>query len=225
MDRHRAAWGKFRLPGLLACSVTVALATGTARAAPECASGEIAVAEGCVTAAAATGRIDAIVRAAMETRQLKAVLAGVAVGDAPPALMAWGESMTGVPATPDMHFRNGAVAIAYLGTLLLRLHDQGRIDKDALLSTWLPDLPRADEVTLTMLMNGTSGYPDYVTDETFLRDLYADPFRHWRTEEQIAIAFRRPLVCDPGACWSYAHTNFVILGRVLEKIAGQRSMC
>ena len=28
-------------------------------------------------------------------------------------------------------------------------------------------------------------------------------------------------MCDPGACWSYAHTNFVILGQVLEKVAGQ----
>ncbi len=33
--------------------------------------------------------------------------------------------MTGVPATPDMHFRNGAVAIAYIGTVLLQLQDKG----------------------------------------------------------------------------------------------------
>jgi hypothetical protein len=32
---------------------------------------------------------------------------------------AFGESMTGVPATPKMHFRNGAVAFSYLATLLL----------------------------------------------------------------------------------------------------------
>jgi CubicO group peptidase (beta-lactamase class C family) len=27
--------------------------------------------------------------------------------------------------------------------------------------------------------------------------------------------------CDPGTCWSYAHTNFVILGKVLEKASGR----
>ena len=27
--------------------------------------------------------------------------------------------------------------------------------------------------------------------------------------------------CDPGTCWSYAHTNFVILGKVLEKATGR----
>ena len=55
---------------------------------------------------------------------------------------AWGESMTGVPATPDMHFRNGAVAIAYLGTLLLQLHDKGALELDDTLSAWLPGVSR-----------------------------------------------------------------------------------
>ena len=35
------------------------------------------------------------------------------------------------------------------------------------------------------------------------------------------MALERPMLCDPGTCWSYAHTNFVILGKVLEKAAGR----
>ena len=46
--------------------------------------------------------------------------------------------MTGVPATPDMHFRNGAVAIAYLGTELLKLHDKGVLSVDGTLARWFP---------------------------------------------------------------------------------------
>jgi CubicO group peptidase (beta-lactamase class C family) len=129
--------------------------------------------------------------------------------------------MTGVAATPDMHFRNGAVAIAYLATVLLQLSDQGILDLDDRLSTWFPKYPKAEQITLTMLMNGTSGYADYVTDEAFVRALYANPFRHWLPEELIAIGLDRPMICDPGACWSYAHTNFVILGKVLERASGR----
>ena len=55
----------------------------------------------------------------------------------------------------------------------------------------------------------------------FLKQLYADPFRHWSPDELVAIGLGRPAVCDPGACWSYAHTNFVILGKVLEKVGGK----
>ena len=29
------------------------------------------------------------------------------------------------------------------------------------------------------------------------------------------------MICYPGTCWSYAHTNFVILGKVLEKATGR----
>lgn len=55
---------------------------------------------------------------------LKAVLVGISEGGGEPWLAARGESMPGVPATPGMRFRNGAVAISYLGTLLLRLAEE-----------------------------------------------------------------------------------------------------
>jgi D-alanyl-D-alanine carboxypeptidase len=198
-----------------------AFAAEAAPAAPACPAGQIEAAGHCVMAEAAAKRIDAIVREAMAKHELKAVLAGFAIDGQPPSLKAWGESMTGVPATPDMHFRNGAVAIAYIGSVLLQLRDKGVLSVDDKLSKWFPDYPKADQITLAMLINGTSGYADYVTDESFLKQLYADPFRHWRPDELIAIGLKRPMICDPGTCWSYAHTNFVILGKVLEKAAGR----
>jgi CubicO group peptidase (beta-lactamase class C family) len=66
-----------------------------------------------------------------------------------------------------------------------------------------------------------TGYADYVTDEGFLAALNADPFRAWTPRELIEIAFGRGPVCDPGSCWSYAHTNFVILGEVLALAGGK----
>lgn len=206
---------------LLFCAMAIALAGATARAASTCPSGRIAAGGQCVPVEEAIKRIDTIVRDAMAKHQLKAVLAGFSIDGQPPSVMAWGESMAGVPATPDMHFRNGAVAIAYIGTVLLQLHDKRALGIDDKLSKWFPDYPKADQITLTMLINGTSGYADYVTDQSFLQSFYADPFRQWRPDELIAIGLGRPMICDPGTCWSYAHTNFVILGKVLEKAAGR----
>jgi D-alanyl-D-alanine carboxypeptidase len=140
---------------LLACAMAVAFSSEPAPAAPKCQAGQIAASGRCVTVEEAAARIDAIVRAAMKKHELKAVLAGFAVDGRPPSISAWGESMTGVPATPDMHFRNGAVAIAYIGTVLLQLHDKGVLDVDDTLSKWFPDYPKADRITLAMLINGT----------------------------------------------------------------------
>jgi CubicO group peptidase (beta-lactamase class C family) len=77
--------------------------------------------------------------------------------------------MTGVPATTDMHFRNGAVAISYVSTLLLQLVDEKKVSLDDKVSKWLPDIPYSDQVTLGQLAQMTSGYVDYVnTDELSL---------------------------------------------------------
>jgi CubicO group peptidase (beta-lactamase class C family) len=202
----------------LGCAASSAFAGSASSAA--CAEGQIAVAGQCVAAEEVNARIDQIVRKAMATLDLKAVIAGFSIDGGAPSISAWGESMTGVPATPDMHFRNGAVAIAYLGTVLLQLRDQSTVSLDDKLAKWFPHYPKADQVTLAMLINGTSGYADYVTQESFLKQLYADPFRHWEPDELIALALERPMICDPGTCWSYAHTNFVILGKVLEEATG-----
>ena len=120
-----------------------------------------------------------------------------------------------------MHFRNGAVAFFYVSTLLLRLVDQQVVSLDDPLASWLPDLPDADQVTLRMLANMTAGYPDYVQNPKLSQELYADPFRQWTPEEQIAIGLSTPRVFAPGTNWDYSHTDYVILGQALEKITGQ----
>ena len=70
------------------------------------------------------------------------------------------------PATTAMHFRNGAVAISYVATLLLELVDEQKVSLDDKLSKWLPEVPHADRVTLGQLAQMTSGYVDYVIGNT-----------------------------------------------------------
>lgn len=184
-----------------------------------CDGGAVAIGEDCVPRAQVTARIEEIVRKAITANDLKSVIAGVAVDGEPILTEAWGESMTGVPATPDMHLRNGAVAIAYLGIVALQLQEKGVLSLDDKLSKWFPDYPKADRITLAMLLNGTSGYADYVNLK--ILPLYENPFRDWQPDELIALALKEPMACEPGSCWSYAHTNFVILGKVLEKASGR----
>ncbi|MFE2287099.1 serine hydrolase domain-containing protein [Streptomyces sp. NPDC059443] len=133
---------------------------------------------------------------------------------------ALGESMTGVPADPSMHFRTGSVAIVYMGAVLLQLVEQGKASLDDPVSRWLPDVPHGSEITLRMLGSSTSGLHDYVTDPVFLAELEAAPFRKWTPAEVIGIATAKPLLYEPGTNWSYSHANFAILGAALEKISG-----
>ena len=133
-----------------------------------------------------------------------------------------GDSVTGIPVTPDMHFRNGNVAFSYLGTLLLLMAEEGIVSLDDTVATWLPDLdvPNADRVTLKMLAASTSGYPDYVADEAFLDSFLADPFQHITPAQLIDYAFNTPPWYEAGTAWNYAHTNYVILGEALAAAGG-----
>jgi CubicO group peptidase (beta-lactamase class C family) len=164
-----------------------------------------------------------IVADTMRSENLKSAIVKVTIDGKEVVSDAYGESMSGVPATTDMHFRNGAVAISYVSTLLLILVDEGTVGLDDTLSTWLPDVPHADKVTLRQLAQMTSGYHDYVIgNEAFNRVLYEDPFRQWEPEELLGFATTQPLQYPPGTNWSYAHTNYVLLGLALERATGEQ---
>ncbi len=164
----------------------------------------------------------AIVRATMATAHLRAVIVRVTIDGEEVLTGAVGESMTGVPATTEMHFRNGAVAISYVSTLLLQLVEDGTVGLEDRLSRWLPEVPHADRVTLRQLAQMTSGYADYVIGNTAMNDaLYADPFRDWTTDDLLGFAVSQPLLYEPGTNWNYAHTNYVLLGLALEKATGR----
>lgn len=165
-------------------------------------------------------QIDDLVVASMDENHLRSVIIKVTVDGEEIITRAYGESMTGVPATTDMRFRNGAVAIAYVSHLLLQLVDEGVLSLDDTVAEHLPDIPFADQVTVEQLARMTSGYRDYVTDPDFGAANTADPFRMWTNEEKLSYVADEPLLFEPGTGWSYAHTNYVILGMVLEEVTG-----
>lgn len=132
-----------------------------------------------------------------------------------------GESMTGVPATPEMHTRNGAFAFTYIGQTYARMADQKLVNLDDPISKWLPDLRDASKVTIRNLLNMTSGYPDYVYQPAVQDGVQAEPYKQWTDDEMIAVALAQPNYFEPGTNWGYSHTNYVILGKLLSKITGK----
>src|SRR5436305_588820 len=173
-----------------------------------------------------TAKSDAVMRVVRDTMaqaHLKAVIVRVTIDGQEVVTQAVGESMTGVPATTGMHFRNGAVAISYVSTLLLKLVDEKKVSLDDKVSKWLPQIPHSDEVTLGQLAQMTSGYVDYVLGNPDVdAQLYADPFRQWTPEELLSTVTSKPLFYTPGTNWNYAHTNYLILGLVLENLTGKK---
>jgi CubicO group peptidase (beta-lactamase class C family) len=173
--------------------------------------------------AAQAAAIRKLVTETMASEHLRGVIVRTTENGKEILTQAFGESMTGVPATTDMHFRNGAVAISYISTLLLQLVDEGKVSLEDKVSKWLPSLPNANEVTLGQLAQMTSGYRDYALgNPAFAKQLQSDPFQQWTPHELLQFAHvDQRLLYEPGTNWDYAHTNYVILGLALEKITGK----
>ena len=210
--RRRISW----IAGVAGLALGASLATSVVAGA----SSATAVASA-TTPGDQAAHIAAIVQKAIKADHLNAAIFRVTVDGKPIVTGAFGKSMTGVPATMAMHFRNGSVAFSYLTTLLMKYVDEHKVSLNDKVARWLPRLPEAKLVSLKMLANMTSGYPDYVTDPKFIAEFYQNPFHQFTAQEILAIAFSRPVSFRPGKNWGYAHTNMVILGQILQMVGGK----
>jgi len=211
--------------GLAACggggggNAAAALVSGSGTTPVACPAGQVALEAGCTDTAATAAMVSGIVRKAMSDLNLRSAIVSVNVGDTPVLAQAWGESQAGQSATLDMHWRIGSIGIAFLTTAMLQLQDQGLLGIDDKLSKWLPNYPRANDITLAMLANSTSGYAEYV--DLKVLPIYADVHRQWTEDELLQATFAQPMACEPGTCFHYSHANFIVLGQAMEKASGK----
>lgn len=167
--------------------------------------------------------LDAKIRNFLRDKPVKAVIYGLWVDGKPVSVQALGNSMTAVPADRAMHFRIGGVTETMLTTMLMQMVEQKLITLDDKVSRWYPDLPNANEISLKMLANGSSGNPDYVYNKKFVDAVLADPFRNWSDKELIDYAMMDKPLFKPGSGQHYSHTDYVLLGSILSQV-GKRPL-
>lgn len=153
----------------------------------------------------------------VEKKPVKAMIYGLWIQGEPISIKALGESMTAVPAASKMHFRIGGITETMLTTVLMQLVEQNKLSLDAKVARWFPDLPNAKEVSLKMLANGTSGYPDYVFNKKFDEIDSKQPFKKWSDKELLDLAFLEPPLFKPGTNQHYSHTDYILLGSILSQ--------
>ena len=142
--------------------------------------------------------IKAIVRQVMAEQKMRNVIVSVNVDGKDVLTEAVGNNLPDIPVTTDMYFRNGAVAFAYLGNLLLQFVDEGKVELDDTIDEWLPDLPEADTVTLLMLANQTAGYPDFEQDPAWIAGVLRGPVPHLDLRGSAAVRARSPSAVRAG---------------------------
>jgi D-alanyl-D-alanine carboxypeptidase len=120
------------------------------------------------------------------------------------------------PARPEMRYSIGSISKQFTATAILMLVEEHKLSLDDPVSRFLPNLTRADEVSVRQLLSHTSGYQDFWPQD------YVPPFmlQDVTAEDILNRWARRPLDFDPGTQWQYSNTGYVIAGLIVEKASG-----
>jgi len=120
------------------------------------------------------------------------------------------------PATAAMRYSIGSISKQFTAAAILLLQEQQKLSLDDNVAKYIPNLTRANEVTIRQLLSHTSGYQDY-----WPQDYVMKPMLEPTTARKIMDTWaKKPLDFEPGTKWQYSNTNYVIAGAIVEKVAG-----
>jgi len=115
----------------------------------------------------------------------------------------------------------GSVSKLHGVIAIMQLVEQGRIDLDAEIQTWVPWFPRKQApITLRHILTHTSGIRHYQDGEFGEGEVLR--FRQFDDIETASMRWRDdPLLFSPGSHWHYSSYATNLLQAVIEQVSGQ----
>ncbi len=143
---------------------------------------------------------------------------------------AWWSGAAGVkdletdsPMLPDSQFRVGSNTKPIVAVILLQLVEEGLVELDEPLTTYLPGFTVWSDITVRMLLNMRSGLKEFLAIPACLLTVMLNP------ETAMTPAQVMQFVVDdtdngrmfaPDTDGSYSNTNYVLLGMIIESVTG-----
>lgn len=131
-----------------------------------------------------------------------------------------------VPATNATRYLAASIAKLFTSVLILQLVDEGRLRLDRPIRAYLPDYPGegADRITIHHLLNHTSGIEQFDRVATLQQALEQGVPNYQKPQTGAALlksCCSGKLVRAPGAAFDYNNADYIVLGRIIERVAGQ----
>ena len=165
------------------------------------------------------GRIEAAVARVMNSTGVPSAEVGVVQDGKIVYTAAFGKARLEpvVTARPEMHYPVGSISKQFTAACVLLLVEEGKMKLDDPVARWFPELTRAKDVTVRMLMSHTSGYSDYAPED-YTIPAWTKPMDPLKLVREWA---GKPLDFEPGTKWQYSNTNFVLTALIVEKVTGE----
>lgn len=144
----------------------------------------------------------------------------------------WADRETQVPMTSNTRLMSGSVGKSFVAAVALSLVQEGVLELDAKIETWLADepwfsrIPNASDITLQMLLTHTSGVPDHVFMPRFGLAVFWKWIRGaghagFRPDDLVGFVLDRTPLFPAGTGYSYTDTGYILVGLVIERASGR----
>lgn len=124
-----------------------------------------------------------------------------------------------VPNRPEYVYRIGSVTKQFTAAAVMTLVEAGKVDLEAPIGSYLPDLPEAwRPATVRQLLQHTGGLPSYTDGPEYGLHMREDlpGLALLKT-----LVWSKPLDFVPGTQWRYSNTGYYLLGLLVEKVTGR----
>ncbi len=118
-----------------------------------------------------------------------------------------------------------SVSKTFMAVVILKLHEEGKIDLDAPVTKYLPAkyssvIRNAERITVRMLLNHTSGIAEYNSMPEYTSDVILHPLKILSMDKAILMLKGKEAQFAPGERYSYTNTNYLLLAEIADRITG-----
>lgn len=114
-------------------------------------------------------------------------------------------------------FQIGSITKQFTAVAILMLEERGKINLNSSISTYIPDYPSGDKITLHHLLTHTSGIKDF----TKMKSIQQIAQKELSPTELIDFFKNEPADFPPGTKFEYNNSGYVILGHIIKLVSGE----
>jgi CubicO group peptidase (beta-lactamase class C family) len=130
----------------------------------------------------------------------------------------WRDYEKHLPHDINSIFRIGSLTQSFTATVILHLQEQGKLRISDTLSKYFPEYAPAGQIIIRNLLTHTSGISDYTHEDGFYEEQAFQPYGKkdfWKYIQQMPLDF------PPNSEYGFSHSNYFILGCLIEKVTGK----
>ncbi len=127
-----------------------------------------------------------------------------------------------IPAYPQAYFKIASITKLYVAVCITKLVANGKLSLDGTVAQYFPEMDgkikNAKEITVRMMVQHRSGIPNYTNIPTF----WSNPPDS--DDKILELVYNEPASFEPDTDYEYSNTNYLLLGRLIDKYSGKYMM-